>query len=818
MGGKRLIYAVSLIAVIAAAVLAAVSTGLPIHVPAWMTVLIGAAVLGAGLAKGLLEALSVRLSRPLQQSGLRDEAFGAVGGRHERVEQVTGRLVLNIHAAIPLPEESDPELSEEYPEYVPRDLDADLRAWLRGHTVAGGLVVLVGGSAAGKTRCLYEALRAEVPDWYFLRPDTGQKINALVAAGADLSRCVLWLDDIEKFFVADAMTGATVKQILMGRHGNVLLAGTVRSEELDRLVAGPLTRENQSINQNAQEVLGLLARWSGRPSGPERAVRFDTSSRFSDLELARAVTLASLDPRLNAAVRLADHGNVTAVLAGTDDLINHWKKPSGHRGGQAVITAAVLARSCGYSGPIPVELLEILAMRILAAEGNAPADTDWLDGSLRWAKTPVGGEISAILAVRTSIGQAAGYRVSDILVEFAQDQGDPSLQRARADEATWRLLLARSAGPVGVEIGVHAYYYGMRVIAEEAWQAAADQGDTRAMRNLGWLWEERDDQDAAERWYTQAADGGDTDAMTILGHRFFEAAVPELAERWFRQAASLGSIWGMSTLGFYLSGRGAPEEAEIWYLRAAELGDSNAMCNLGYLLQRQGDVATAEHWYRASAELHHSGAMGNLARLLRDQGDIEGALIWYRDGAEQAYADVIAAEPGQLWPGEGGDLGQSNAMLEFGELLAEQGQKDDAEQWFKRGAALGDPRAADKLATSHAERGDTATSNEWRRTAADLAHGNLSRNAFSLVAAYGKSAVLRHSGIMLRLAEHLAQAGELTEAETWAERAAIQGNPHAMRTLVTLMSRLDRLDEAERWSQLAEATEGGELGGVTGQA
>lgn len=57
-----------------------------------------------------------------------------------------------------------PDASGELPPYVPRDLDANLRAALTAAAARGGFVLLMGGSLVGKTRALYEAVRADFPD------------------------------------------------------------------------------------------------------------------------------------------------------------------------------------------------------------------------------------------------------------------------------------------------------------------------------------------------------------------------------------------------------------------------------------------------------------------------------------------------------------------------------------------------------------------------------------------------------------------------------------------------------------------------------
>ena len=67
----------------------------------------------------------------------------------------------------------------ELPPYVPRDLDADLRTAITAAAASGGLVLMVGGSSVGKTRALFEAVWAALPEWWLLHP---ADIPAIAAA------------------------------------------------------------------------------------------------------------------------------------------------------------------------------------------------------------------------------------------------------------------------------------------------------------------------------------------------------------------------------------------------------------------------------------------------------------------------------------------------------------------------------------------------------------------------------------------------------------------------------------------------------------
>jgi TPR repeat protein len=545
---------------------------------------------------------------------------------------------LNVHTAIPLPDGADADLSSEFPEYVARRIDADLRAWIRAHRKSGGLVVLVGDAAAGKTRCLYEALCAEVPDWRMPRVETGAQANAVVREGVDLSRTVLWLDDLQNFFADDALTAGSVRQLVAGRLGPVLLAGTIRAEELERLLSKPESNDKleAASQHHAREVIRMLARWSTHSGATERALRFHLDSQLTQEELARAQALAGIDPRLRTALRVADDRNVIATLSGAPELIDRWILDTGDPQGQALITAAVTARRCGHPEPIPTRALEALALAQLAARASAPVTLDWVQDAIEWAGSPVEGNIRALRRAVTSPGVVDGFKVSDILLQYSYEPACQVVRPLLDDESTWTVLLEHATTSARADIGFAAHAEGKTAQAERAWLLATGSGDARAMRGLGWLHADRDQQDEARRWFQQAIDLGDTSAMLDLAYALENFGEPAEMLHWLRAAADRGDPDAMSVLGFELDALGEPDEAEVWYKRAADLGDSNAMANLGHLLGKQGHLTEAENWDRQAATLGHPGAMHNLAELLKDRGQIDETLEWYRKAADRA--------------------------------------------------------------------------------------------------------------------------------------------------------------------------------------
>jgi hypothetical protein len=110
------------------------------------------------------------------------------------VEQAHPRR-LGVHAAI-----DAPGANGELPAYVERDSDTDPRGVraLIAEAAAdrrGGLIVLVGGSSVGKTRCAFEAINAVVPSWWLLHPADAEHVRQ--AAVDPPAHLLVWLDELQ---------------------------------------------------------------------------------------------------------------------------------------------------------------------------------------------------------------------------------------------------------------------------------------------------------------------------------------------------------------------------------------------------------------------------------------------------------------------------------------------------------------------------------------------------------------------------------------------------------------------------------------------
>ena len=686
-----------LVVVVFAALLAAAPSALKaahVHWPAWLIALAGAILTAlAGIAKPVTDAIAqrwaARTKRELDRQDRARELEHAVGGRTKGLPtagEITDRALLGIHPSIPLPAGADTSLlSPDLPLYVPRDVDADLRAWITAHRESGGFLLLAGPAASGKTRCAYELVHDMLADWPMYMPSTSAQLTDYFQASPDPGKLVVWLNETQRFLSPDGLTIATVRHILACPRP-VIIIGTIWPRRYDTLTGTPdMTLGN--ANQDSREILTMLAQ------------RKDLLPGFSRAELGRAGSLAARDPRLAEAVHENASLNLPEALAAAPDLISRWLNAADPYGA-AVITAAVIARRCGHPEPLPADVLESLAETVLTPAERGRATAGWFQAGLDWARTPVRGLAAPLTPQASTPGIIEGDQLSDVLGQHAARH--PSVPGHTISDATWLLLINRANPEACYQIANVAYErraLHQSPITERATRKAADGGYTGAMYNLGVLLGQEGRHDEAEEWYRKAAKAGDTDAMTNLGILLHEQGKDDQAEEWFREAAEAGDTRPMTNLGALLHVQGKDDDqAEEWFRKAADAGDTCAMAKLGALLHVKGKDDQAEEWCRKAAEAGDTYAMTLLGILYSRQGKDDQAEEWYRKAA---------------------DAGDTRAMAKLGALLLKQGKDDQAEEWCRKAAEAGDTYAMTLLGILYSRQGKDDQAEEWYRKAAD---------------------------------------------------------------------------------------------------
>lgn len=611
--------------------------------------------------------------------GVQDGCLVRPDGQLPTVRDVTSPVMLGVHRAAPsaamVTTDGDGPIADLYPgppAYVPRSFDGELAE----RVAAGGFVLLVGDSATGKSRAAFEAIISTLPGHTLICPADRNAIAAAVRVAAAQRRCVLWLDNLERYLGAGGLTAEQVAWLLGaggqppgadsnpaatdgklpapddrpgqdGRH--LVIVATIRRAEHARLTAtAPDEHAGLQVSRDARQVLYL--------AHPIRVAR-----AFTPSELRRARARA-WDPRIADALGNASSRGIAEHLAAGPELLQVWDDartagethgtPAGEgqpdlalsgRGailGAALVSAAVDIRRAGYSSPLPRALIDRVREHYLDGPPQEAAHDAWA-----WATSR---RLSGTALLRLSGRDAV--EVFDYLVDAVQrragclgDVPEPVLRAA-----------IKLAGPADADsIAAAAYGEGRYDLAEYAWRRVYEQrasdarlgpdhADTLATRsNLALALRASGQLDEAEAEHRAVVE-----AMTrVLG--------PDYPD----------TLLGRGSLASLLADSGKLEEAEAehramlevmtWVLGPDHLDALTTRGNIASLLHAQGRLEEAEAEYRAVADAmtrvlgpddpETLTARNNLASVLYDLGRLEEAEAEHRAELE-ACARVLGPE------------------------------------------------------------------------------------------------------------------------------------------------------------------------------
>lgn len=195
---------------------------------------------------------------------------------------------------------------------------------------------------------------------------------------------------------------------------------------------------------------------------------------------------------------------------------------------------------------------------------------------------------------------------------------------------------------------------------------AAEYGNATAMNNVAYNYEHgqgtEKDLEEAKRWFRMAAEKGHPGALIRLGRaaRYGTWAEPSISEAiaWFRQAAQTGDGQAMHDLGSALLKAPSPAEKESlsWLRKSVHRGNTDGMVLLGAVyadgnIVDRNHARTIELWERA-AEYGNGTAPAYLAELLADLGHAEEAYEWQKRAAELGDLDCIVKLGHSFYSGE----------------------------------------------------------------------------------------------------------------------------------------------------------------------
>jgi TPR repeat protein len=698
------------------------------------------------------------------------------------IAEATDAVRLGVHPALPAARRPG------MPPYVPRDIDAKLDEALG----AERLVVLLGDSAAGKSRTAYEALRRLSPGRWLLVPRGPGSLQRLADDGIELRDTVIWLDDLERYLREGGMDITLLDQLADPDRRVVALA-TMRTGAHDAWIvrAG---RDGDGV-RGGREVLDTA-----------HVIRLER--HLSGDEQRRARVLSRQDRRIGDALAAGSDGiGMAEFLAAAPLLWEHWQNGRAsdvNPAGAAIVAAAIDCARAGVPGPMSESLLRDLHRDYMDESTASQLPVDAFEAGLMWATTPV----HATSALLRRAGD--GFQPFEYLIDRLQQ--DP--RTAPVPDETWRKVLAVASADAAGSIGFAAYAAGNWTIAEAALQAGAasthPDASALSLNLLGCLRVDQGDLEGAERCYREVIDRQDRHellgevAAGYLGVVLQEQGRPE-AEGWLRRAANERNPHALDALGRLLAEQGKQDEAMDLFRRAADAGSAVGAADLAAQLELRGDVEGALTAYRRAAHRGASSAARRLSKLLLQRGEEDEGISWVRRAAVAGDLDA-ANELGELLRSRG-DTIQARAWLEhaahrgyapaayhLGTLLAELGQDDQAEQRLLQAAADGGLIAAHNLGALYYERGAHDDAERWLRSVADATDEQLAAHEAELDADRPR---LRETA-MRNLGNLAFSRGDVRQAQRWLERAATAGDQVAAEQLVELRRLLSDVRRRER--------------------
>ncbi|MEU2283863.1 hypothetical protein ABZ614_18330 [Streptomyces sp. NPDC013178] len=674
-------------------------------------------------------------------------------------------LLLGVHPSIRVEDERD---TTELPAYVPRDFDDELRAAVTTAAGQGGFVLLIGDSSVGKTRALFEAVLAELPEWWLIHPDADDGTGLQALAAEEVRRTVVWLDELQDHLDGTVpLTTATTRRLI---GAGLVLVGTLWSDEYTRRVEARVPGRPDP-HANARKLLDLA-----------HLVRVPEA--FTPAERYRAEAY-SADRRIRVALDTPDVG-FTQFLAAAPQLATRWMQADPYA--KALITAALDIRRLGARVPPSRELLAAAVPGYLTPTQQARADRNWLDAALEYATTRLHGAASALQPTGT-MGRTTGYLVADYL----RQQANRTRRAVPVPDAVWQAVVDHHHPRDAQPLAQSALARGEHRHAEALYRRAADRGDIWAGMQLGKLLlaagrieELRARADAGDR-------GANSELVRLLAREGDLAGL--------RARSHAGDPQASTTLVTMLFGKGRVEEA-LSHLRAwADAGDDNAARQIQEVLDEQEGLT--ELSVRADAgEVY---AAHRLAELLVKYGRIE-ELRARADSGDRYAAHTLAkllerrGEVGELRARADAGDGEAGGVL--ADLLAGQGDVDEAMDILRGLAGTGDQEAGCQLADLLAEHGevdeavailrvltDSGCDSSWYRLANLLAeHGDVTEAMAVLLAQpHAGGGLANASGV----ADVLAREARIDDLRTLADA----GSRPAQERLAILLAQLGHFEE-----------------------
>ncbi|MFI1920410.1 tetratricopeptide repeat protein [Nocardia sp. NPDC020380] len=364
------------------------------------------------------------------------------------VRHVTDPTLLGVHRARRIVT-SDGRQSDQ-PPYVPRDIDTHLRELL----ARPGFILIVGDSTAGKSRTAFEAIAAALPDHLLFAVQERRVLEHAVSRMTDLSRCVLFLDDLEKFLGDGGLTYSMIGQLLNDAGRERFVVATIRLVELANY-----EETDPGVRTVSGEALATIA----------AATRIPLARMFSDTEESRARTRAHTDVRLADAVEHVASFGIAEYLAAGPELMQKWqgsREGGDHVRGASLVSAAVECRRAGMIQPLARTFLVELSKSMLPTRGGIRVAGESLDCAWTWATVA-----QATTALLRPADDSEDAPV--IVFDYVVDEVTRAAEKPVSDTVL-RACLDTADSAEAMRIGATARLHASYLIALEAFDKARE--------------------------------------------------------------------------------------------------------------------------------------------------------------------------------------------------------------------------------------------------------------------------------------------------------------------------------------------------------